>query len=99
MVSVAWAGHVLVRWPAGLAKPSSKRAVAVPPSLPGSHVSSTDLTWLDHGVSTAVSVFSTTAVFGLASPVDWIICVEPASSEATAADPPQAQSANTTAFD
>src|SRR6478736_2294800 len=67
MVSVAFLGHVIEECPLGLARPSSSRAVEVPPSWPANHISSTDLTLSNHGISTGFAVFMTTIVFGFAA--------------------------------
>src|SRR6478736_4261842 len=67
MVSVAFLGHVIEECPLGLARPSSSRAVEVPPSWPANHISRTDLTLSNHGISTGLAVFMTTIVFGLAA--------------------------------
>jgi hypothetical protein len=48
------------------ARPSRTFAVAVPPSWPGYHISTTDLTLASHGIYTGSPVLSTTTVFGLA---------------------------------
>src|SRR3954453_11083218 len=72
IVSGSRSGQVVVRWPLGFAWPSSSRAVAVPPSLPGYQVSSTDFTESRHGMRTATSLFRTTAVLGLALAMVWM---------------------------
>src|ERR1700722_14184405 len=67
MVSVALAGQLISVWPLGLARPSSSRAVEVPPSSPENHISRTDLTLPSHGISTGFVVFKTTTLFGFAA--------------------------------
>src|SRR3954468_17267116 len=67
MVSVPFFGQVIDEWPPGLAWPSRTRAVAVPPSWPANHISSTLLTFGNHGISTGFPVSMTTIVFGLAA--------------------------------
>ena len=67
IVSVALAGQLMSVWPLGLARPSSSRAVEVPPSSPENHISRTDLTLPSQGISTGLVVLSTTTVFGFAA--------------------------------
>src|SRR3954454_21435153 len=61
------AGHDSDVCPLGLAWPSSRRAVEVPPSWPENHISRIDLTASRHGSRTGLVVLSTTTVFGLAA--------------------------------
>src|SRR5436305_3125714 len=64
-VSVPFLGHVSTVWPLGSAWPSSRRAVAVPPSEPAFHISRIALTLSAHGSTTTGSaVLSTTTVLG-----------------------------------
>src|SRR5713101_4371110 len=81
MVSVALAGQVSEVCPLGLARPSRRRAVDVPPSWPANHISSTLLTLLRQGVSTGFAVLSTTTVFGLAAATALMRLVLSADSE------------------
>src|SRR3954471_18992705 len=67
MVSVTFFGQVIDECPPGLARPSRTRAVAVPPSWPANHISSTLLTFGNHGISTGLPVSMTTIVFGFAA--------------------------------
>src|SRR5260370_36924515 len=63
-------------WPPGLARPSSSRAVEVPPSSPENHISSTDFTLPTQGISAGLAVLSTTTVFGLAvatASTSWVL--------------------------
>src|SRR5215475_9234093 len=71
-------------WPLGLARPSSNRAVEVPPSSPENHISRTDFTLPIHGISTGLVVFSTTTVFGFAAATASTSCVLAAVSDAGA---------------
>src|SRR5581483_185040 len=63
--------------PLGSARPSSRRAVEVPPSWLENHISSTDFTCGSHGIRIGLPVLSTTTVFGLAAAtasISWVIC-------------------------
>src|SRR5215469_4806892 len=66
-------------WPLGSARPSSSRAVDVPPSSPENHISRTDFTLPSHGISTGLVVLRTTTVFGLAAATastSWVLAAD-----------------------
>jgi len=65
--SASDAGNVIGSRPEKFTSPYSNWASAVPCWSPGYHASMTPLTWLNHGIVTAVPVSSTTIVFGLAA--------------------------------
>src|SRR5215469_11597277 len=71
-------------WPLGLARPSSSRAVEVPPSSPENHMFRTDLTLPIHGIRIGLEVFSTTTVFGFAAETASMSCVLAAFSDSGA---------------
>src|ERR1035437_6943115 len=79
-------------WPPGLARPSSSRAVDVPPSSPENHISRTDRTLPTHGISTGLAVLSTTTVFGFAAATastSWVLAaVSDAGAEIVAGEDP-----------
>ena len=60
-------GNVTGSFPPGLALPSNRSAVAIPPVCPGYHISRIDLTDEAHGIRTGSPVLSTTIVFGFAA--------------------------------
>src|SRR5437588_10238026 len=94
----------MISWPLGLARPSSKRAVAVPPSVPGYQVWSTDLTFESQGRSVGTERSTTTAVLGFAPATALMSAIVFASIVFTAgveseSSPGHAQSAITTTLD
>src|SRR4051794_25883311 len=100
-VSAPLAGNVTGSLPRGTARPVSRFAVAVPPSWPESHISSTDFTPPTHGMITGFAVLSTTTVFGLAAATaatssSWPAC-SVAGSRSGVLLPPGVSLANTTA--
>src|ERR1700691_3636633 len=60
-------GNVTGRWPLGSTWPNSTLASAVPLLSPGYHASTTEATWLSHGMTTGAPASTTTTVFGLAA--------------------------------
>ena len=60
-------GNVTGRWPLGSDLPNSTSARAVPFDWPGYHASSTELTWLSHGITIGAPASITTTVLGLAA--------------------------------
>src|ERR1700733_318642 len=60
-------GKVTGRWPLGLVLPNSTDASAVPLLSPGYHASTTEATWLSHGMTTGAPASTTTTVCGLAA--------------------------------
>ena len=61
------AGKVTGSFPPGTAAPTSRSAVASPPSWPGYHMSRIDRTSFTQGISTGYPLLSTTTVRGLAA--------------------------------
>ena len=55
------------RWPPGSVWPNSTAASAVPLLSPGYQASSTEATWLSHGMATGAPASTTTTVCGLAA--------------------------------
>src|SRR5580693_7965024 len=60
-------GKVTGRWPLGSTWPNKTAASAVPLLSPGYHASTTEATWLSHGMTTGAPASSTTTVCGLAA--------------------------------
>src|ERR1700733_15303894 len=60
-------GKVTGRWPLGLVWPNSTEASAGPLLSPGYQASSTEETWLSHGMATGAPASTTTTVWGLAA--------------------------------
>src|ERR1700743_1866347 len=60
-------GKVTGRWPLGLVWPNSTDARAVPLLSPGYQASTTEETWLIHGIVTGAPASTTTTVCGLAA--------------------------------
>src|ERR1700733_13785491 len=60
-------GKVTGRWPLGLVLPNSTDASAVPLLSPGYQASTTEATWLSHGMTTGAPASITTTVCGLAA--------------------------------
>src|SRR5579862_1529274 len=61
------AGKVTGRWPPGSVPPNSTEASAVPLLSPGYQASTTEETWLSHGMATGAPASTTTTVCGLAA--------------------------------
>src|SRR6202167_2371110 len=60
-------GNVTGRWPLGSTWPNSTAASAVPLLSPGYQASTTEATWLSHGMTTGAPASTTTTVCGLAA--------------------------------
>src|SRR5580693_5684179 len=60
-------GKVTGRWPLGSTWPNKTAASAVPLLSPGYHASTTEATWLSHGMTTGAPASTTTTVCGLAA--------------------------------
>src|SRR5271170_1893316 len=60
-------GNVTGRWPLGSTWPNRTAARAVPLLSPGYHASTTEATWLSHGMTTGAPASMTTTVCGLAA--------------------------------
>src|ERR1700733_3226240 len=60
-------GMVTGRWPPGSTRPNRTAASAVPLLSPGYQASTTEATWLIHGITTAAPASITTTVRGLAA--------------------------------
>src|ERR1700722_14765198 len=60
-------GKVTGRWPLGLVWPNRTEASAVPLLSPGYQASTTEETWLIHGIVTGAPASTTTTVCGLAA--------------------------------
>src|SRR5580692_4438707 len=58
-------GKVTGKWPLGSTWPNSTAASAVPLLSPGYHASTTEATWLSHGMTTGAPASMTTTVCGL----------------------------------
>src|SRR6202050_4827362 len=60
-------GKVTGRWPPGSTRPNRTAASAAPLLSPGYQASTTEATWLIHGITTAAPASITTTVRGLAA--------------------------------
>src|SRR5580692_1272830 len=60
-------GKVIGRWPPGSTRPNRTLASAVPLRSPGYQASTTEATWLSHGMTTGAPASITTTVCGLAA--------------------------------
>src|SRR5580692_10772967 len=60
-------GNVIGRWPPGSTRPNRTLASAVPLLSPGYHASTTEATWLIHGMTTGAPASIPTTVRGFAA--------------------------------